>query len=130
MGTIRIFSIWPFLCLFLWSGNTNKLWSQKTYIWTPNGSRNGPIKKGLSVLLSKFPSFGLTGHFLGIVSLIFSKFWHGARIPCDVVLDRVGFSRKFFLPPKIGKMGPKWAKNRVFSIYWKIWSLIFTEFDL
>ena len=40
------------------------------------------------------------------------------------------FSEKNLFCPKIWKKGPKWAKTRVFSIYWKIWSLIFTEFDL
>ena len=38
--------------------------------------------------------FRLSGCFLGIVSLIFSKFWHSARVPCEVVCDRVGFSKK------------------------------------
>ena len=78
------------------------------------------------VCLSFSPSFRLSGQFLGIVSLIFSKFWHGARIPCEVVHDSAGFLGKFFLPQKLGK----WAKSRVFSIYWKIWSLILAEFDL
>ena len=36
-------------------------------------------------------------------------------------------SWKEHFAPKIGKMGQKWAKNRVFRIHWKIWSLIFTE---
>ena len=76
------------------------------------------------------PSFRLSGRFRGIVSLIFLKFWIGARIPCEVVRDRAGFSGKIFFAPKIGKMGPNWAQNRLFSIYWKIWSLIFTAFDL
>ena len=48
----------------------------------------------------------------------------------EVAHDRAGFSGKVFFCPKIGKNGPKWVKNRVFSIYWKIWSLIFTEFVL
>ena len=30
--------------------------------------------------------------------------------------------------PEIGKMGPKMSQNRAFWIYWKILSLIFTEF--
>ena len=79
---------------------------------------------------SRPPSVLPSRHFLGIVSLVFSKFWHGARNPYEVVRDRAGFSRKIFFAPKIGKMDPKWAKNRVFLIYWKIYSLIFTEFDL
>ena len=44
-------------------------------------------------------------------------------------LTELDFLENFF-PKKIGKMGSKWTKNRVFSMYWKIWSLIFTEFDL
>ena len=48
-------------------------------------------------------------HFLGIVSLVFPEIWHGARIPCEVVVrNRAGFSRKIFFPKKLGK----WAKNR------------------
>ena len=38
------------------------------------------------------------------------------------------FGENFFGPPN-SKMGPKWIKNRVFSVSWKIWSLIFTEVD-
>ena len=62
--------------------------------------------------------------------LVFSEFWHGARNPYEVVRDRTGFSGKHFFAQKFGKMDQKWAKNRVFKIYWKIWSLIFTEFAL
>ena len=65
-----------------------------------------------------------------MVSLVFSEIWHGTRNSYEVVRDRAGFSGKIFFCPKIGKKCPKWAKNRVFAIYWKIWSLIFTEFDL
>ena len=39
----------------------------------PGDSRKGPMKKGLSE------------HFLGFVSLVFSKLWHGARNPYEVV---------------------------------------------
>ena len=45
--------------------------------------------------------------FLEIISLVFSEIWHGARIPCEAVRDRAGFSGKFFLPPKLGK----WTQN-------------------
>ena len=76
---------------------------------------------------SVLPSVLLSRHFLGIVSLVFSDIWHSARNPCEVVRDRARFSRKCF---ENWGNGPKWAKNRVLSIYWKIWSLIFTEFDL
>ena len=33
-------------------------------------------------------------------------------------------------PPENWENGPKQAKNMVFWIYWKIWSLIFTKFVL
>ena len=102
----------------------------ESLFWTPGGSRKGPIKQGLpvlpSVLPSFRPSFRLSGRFLGIVSSIFSKFWHGARIPFEVVCDRAGFSLKIFFAPKIRKMGPKWAKSRVFSIRKKI--ILFSVF--
>ena len=66
-----------------------------------------------------------------MVSLIFSKFWHDARIPCEVVCDRVGFCGKIFFALKIEKMGPKWIKNGflnllenlVINFYW-IWSVM------
>ena len=44
--------------------------------------------------------------FLGIVSVVFSKFCHGARNLYEVVLDRAGFFGKYFLPQKLGK----WTK--------------------
>ena len=59
-----------------------------------------------SILLSDLLSC-LSKSFHGIVSLFFSKFWHGARIPCEVVRDRAGFLGKNFFAPKIGKMGQK-----------------------
>ena len=46
--------------------------------------------------------------------------------PDAAVRDRAEFSRKILFAPKIGQ---KWVKNRAFSIYWKIWSLILAEFD-
>ena len=69
-------------------------------------SRKGPIKQGLSVL----PYF---------------------RSPFrpEVMPDRPRFSGKK-IPPRIAKIDQTWAKNRVFWIYWKIWSLVFTEFVL
>ena len=44
------------------------------------------MKEGLSVLPFK--------RFLGMVSLVFSKFWHGARNPSEVVRGRAGFFKK------------------------------------
>ena len=61
------------------------------------------------------PFIRLSGHFLGIVSLVFSKFWHGARNPYEVVCDSLTFRRKDF-GSSIGKMDQKWAKNKVFWI--------------
>ena len=92
-------------------------------IWTPSCSQKGLMKKGLSVLLY----FRLSRCFLGIVSLVFLKFWHGARNPYEAVRDRARFPRKkFFLPPKIGKLtrnGPKTGffnllENFVINFYW------------
>ena len=60
-----------------------------------------------SVFPSILPSVLLYVHFLVVVSLVFSKFWHGARNPYEVVRDRARFSRKFCLPSKLGK----WAKR-------------------
>ena len=94
----------------------------QSLFWSPGVSRKARMKQGLSFL----PSFRLSGLFLGIVSLIFSKFWHGARVPCEVVRDRAGFSAKIFWPQN----WENGSKTRFFLIYWKIWSLIFTEFDL
>ena len=76
----------------------------------------------LSVHLSICPS-------IGIVSLVFPKFSHGARNLYEVVCDCKILWKKFFAP-KIGKMDQKWAKNRVFELFNKIWSLIFTELVL
>ena len=57
--------------------------------------------------------------------IIFSKFWHHARNPFEVLHDRAKFSRKFFLLQKDREVDKKWAKIRVFSIYRNILSLIF-----
>ena len=46
--------------------------------------------------------------FLGIGSLDFSEFWHGARNSYEVVLGSQIFLEKLFLPQELGKM----AKNR------------------
>ena len=60
----------------------------------------GPV----AVVAFVFPS----GRSLGIVLLVFSKFWHGAR-NYEIVRNRVRFSRfsRFFSPKKLGK----WTKN-------------------
>ena len=68
-------------------------------------------------------SFRLSGRFLGIVSLVFSKFWHPARNPYEVVRDRGGFSGNFFVFRKWTKNRPKtrflkFLKNLVIIFYW------------
>ena len=72
------------------------------------------MKYGLVALPSILPSILLSLRFLGIVSLVFSKVWHGARSLYEVVDDRTRFSRKHFFVPRIGKMDLEWAKNRAF----------------
>ena len=47
------------------------------------------------------------GRFLGTVSIVSSKFWHGARKPYKVVREIAGFSEKNCLPQKLGK----WTKT-------------------
>ena len=78
-----------------------------------------------SICLSFPLSFCLFGHFLGIVSLIFSKFCHGARNLYKVVDDRAGFSGKIFFALKIGKMGLKQGffnllENLVIDFYFNL----------
>ena len=70
------------------------------------GSRNGPIKQGLSVL----PSVLLSRRSLGILSLVISEFQHDARNPYEVVRGRARFSGFFFFfkhLEKYTKHGPK-----------------------
>ena len=77
------------------------------------------------------PSFCLSRRFLRVLSFIFAKFWHGARIPCKVVHYRAGFSGKIFCPlnwENGPKMGPKQGffdllENLVINFYW-IWSIM------
>ena len=82
-------------------------------------SRKDPLKLGLSIL----PSILLSVQtFTWGCMFFFSKFWLGSKKPYEVVHDTARISEKKFFATKIGK----WAKNKVFKIYWKIWSLIFT----
>ena len=69
--------------------------------WPPNGRQKGPIKSHRVCL-----PFRLFGHFVAIL-LFFSKFWHGARNPYEVVCDRARFSRKKNFPNN----SKKWTKN-------------------
>ena len=50
--------------------------------------------------------FRPSGFSLGILFLVFSKFWHGAINPYEVMRDTAGFW-KIALPQKLGK----WTKN-------------------
>ena len=65
----------------------------------------GPVRP--SILLSVFRPVPLPGCFLRIISLAFSKFWHGARSPYEVVRDRAGFFGKNFCCSKNWESGPK-----------------------
>ena len=75
-----------------------------------------------SICLSYLLSFCLSVDFLGIAWSGFFRFLHGARNPYEVV-----WQPDF---PEIRENGPKMAKSMVFWIYWKIFSLIFSEFVL
>ena len=82
-----------------------------------------------SIFLSILQSVLLSGYLLGIVSLVFSKFWPGARNSWSCAWHSWIFQKENVCP-KIGKMDQKWNKNVVFWIYWKKLSLISTEFVL
>ena len=69
---------------------------------TPGSSWKGPMKQGLSILLS----CRLSGCFLGIGSLNFSEFQHSARNHYEVVCDSCIFWKNFFCPKNLGN-GPK-----------------------
>ena len=77
------------------------------YVFDPRWYLEGSSKIG-SVCPSGLQSVHLSARFLGIVSLVFSKFWHVARNPYKDMRNRAGFSEKFFFwPQKLGK----WTKN-------------------
>ena len=69
--------------------------------WSPSSNQNG--NQSLSIV----PSWCLFRCFLGIGSLGFSEFWHGASNPYHVVRVRAGFFRKTFFAPKIGETDRK-----------------------
>ena len=67
-----------------------------------------------------WPSFPLSVCFLGTGSLVFSKFWHGARNPNDVAHDRI-FLEYLLLSQTLGKrikIGPNTCFFKV-NFYWK-----------
>ena len=94
------------------------------YFWTPSGRRKGQDKIG-SVRPSVRPS---TRRFLEILALVFSEFLHGAITRISYAWQIWIFWEKFFLPKNLGKWTKDGPKTGFFLIYWKIWSLIFTEF--
>ena len=61
---------------------------------------------------------------IGIVSLVFFRFWHGARNQYGVVHDRARFSRKKIFAQKTGNRDQKWANYLLYSstnlLSWKI----------
>ena len=75
-----------------------------------------------SILLPVLP----IGCFLRMVSLIFSKFWHGARIPIEVVRDRFFCLQNWENGPKVGQKQVVFfylLENLILNFYW-IWSIM------
>ena len=72
-----------------------------------------------SVSLSILLSLSLSGSFLGIVSLVFSKFWHGARNLHEVVHNRARFLEKKNFCPQDWENGPRMGQNMVFFNFLK-----------
>ena len=62
-------------------------------------------------------------------SLVFLNFGMVLESYTKLSLTELDFLEKFFCP-KHWEDGQKMGQNRVFWIFWKIWSLIFTEFVL
>ena len=74
------------------------------------------------------PSFSLSECFLGIGSLVFSKFWHGARNPNEVVPDRTRFVlEKFLLRQTLGTWVKIVPKIELFFEFIKKISLQFSQ---
>ena len=73
------------------------------YYWTPGGSHKGPIKKGLSVLLS-FRPFLCPGVFCELHHQLFLNFGIVLETYMKLYVTELDFPGKFFLPQK-------WAKN-------------------
>ena len=133
LGNVKLIS-----CLVLHGKKSNEVDVQKgifflfyqtameMLFWTHSCGQKGPMNQGPSFRLYVL----LSGSFLEIGSLVFSENQHGVRGPCLVVVDRAGFFLKKSFCPENWEMGKNWAKNRVFWIYWEIWSSIFSEFGL
>ena len=77
------------------------------------------MKEGLFVLPFQ--------RFVGIVSLVFSKFWHGARNPSEVERGSAVFfkKKKKKKKKKRGKIDQKWTEDRVFLKSMKICVIYF-----
>ena len=81
---------------------------------------------GRSICPSVFPDFRLSGRFLGIVSLVFSKFWDMLETHMKLCMTEPYFLEKIFLPSKLEKWtknGSKngflnFLKNLVINFYW------------
>ena len=83
--------------------------------WTPgNTRRTYKIGSGHPFISHSVLPFG---HFLGIVSVAFSKFCYVSRNPYEIVHGRAGFCEKIFFCPKNWENGPKMYQNRFFLIY-------------
>ena len=72
--------------------------------------------------MSVFLSFCLSGCFLGIVSLVFYKFWYGAWDPYKVVWDIPRHPQHFENGPKMGQKQGFFnlLRNLVIKFYWTI----------
>ena len=97
------------------------------FFWTPGLGWKGPIKQGLSVLLSIPPSVFPSVSFLGIGSLDFSETQHGVRGLYIVVCYRARFFGKNPHWAKMVKNGPK---NMVLGLFKKMTSLVFSRIEM
>ena len=75
------------------------------------------------------PSVLLPGRFLLTVSVVFYRFWLGARNLYKVLSDRAGFFGKKFFCPKNWENGTKTGQKQGFLKLLKNLSLIFIEFN-
>ena len=81
----------------------------------------------LSVRLSVCPSVCQFGEFLKNRSLVFLDFLYEVRSLQYLKTDRAQFLGKIYFCPNLGKKGPKWPQNRVFSNFGEILSFFFSE---
>ena len=85
------------------------------FFWTCGSTQKGSMQQGLPTLRSSFcPFVLLSRHFLEIVSLVFSKFKHGARNLYEVVCNRARFCQENFFCPQNWENGPKMVQNQGF----------------